>query len=204
MRILCVATLAALIGLGTAGQVNASPITDTFDPADVFFNGQSSAVCHGNNTTDTVSGAVSGQCHSLDWTHVLPGFNPATDTLTSATLTLTLRNDGTSNDQSDKFDIVIDALSITDQSVALSIDFTSAAFATLLAQLANGSALTTFSVSDNGSHSFYFDKSVLNADFTTKDTAPLTPVPEPASLTLFGTGLFGAVAAYRRRRASKG
>ena len=157
------------------GSEAASPIsfTDTFNPADVLFDGQSNASCVGNNTTDTVSGQSGIACESLTWTHVLGGFDPATDSLSSAWLTLTVRNDSGTNNQSDNFDIVLDLLQIGDTSVPDSTVSTSLTF-----------------TSANGNHSFYFEQSVLTAEGTRLDQEALAPVPvpEPASLMFARNG----------------
>ena len=204
-----VATLVLVLGAGGAAHASAGPIsfTDVFDPADVRFDGQSNASCVGDNATDTVTGQSNGACETLTWTHLLAGFNPATDVLSAASLTLTVSNDSGLNNQSDKFNIVLDllplnALAVPDSTVSTSISLSSANLATLLAQLGDGSLAATMTGA-NGNHSFYFAQSVLNAEGTRGEANALVPVPEPASLTLFATGLFGAAFIARRRRGSK-
>ena len=118
-----------------------------------------------------------------------------------------MRNDSGSNNQSDKFDIVLDLLPISnsvvaDSTLSTSFNFSSSDFATLLAQLGDGSLAATLTGA-NGNHSFYFEQSVLNAegmrlDVESESLAPV-PVPEPASLSLLGMGLLGTANACRRR-----
>ena len=204
-----VATLVLVLTASGAAHAGAGPIsfTDVFDPVDVRFDGQSNASCIGNNTTDTVTGQVDGACETLTWTHLLAGFNPATDVLSSASLTLTVSNDSGNNNQSDRFDIVLDLLPLNsvvvpDSTVSTSISLSNANLATLLAQLGDGSLAATMTGA-NGNHSFYFAQSVLNAEGTRGVESALVPVPEPASLTLFATGLFAGTLIVRRRRGGK-
>jgi hypothetical protein len=127
--------------------------------------------------------------------------------LSSASLTLTVGNDSGNNNQSDRFDIVLDllppnSLAVPDSTVSTSISLSSANLATLLAQLGDGSLAATMTGA-NGNHSFYFAQSVLNAEGTRGEALAPVPVPEPASLTLCGSGLLGGIALLRRRRGGK-
>ncbi len=91
--------------------------------------------------------------------------------------------------------------STSQTSGTLTITLDAAAIAAIIAaeggKFAVGGALTSISGS---SAQFLFGASIN--DFATTLTLDVSPVPEPASLTIFGAGLL-AMAALRRRRAAR-
>ena len=95
-----------LMNLGLVSAAQAAPVTftpDTFDPTNVkFFRDGGS--CIGNVITDTISGMSGGGCADLTFTLGLADFNPALDTLTSASLFVTFYDDAGS-DSSESFDL---------------------------------------------------------------------------------------------------
>jgi hypothetical protein len=95
--------MAAAITLGLAGVAQAATIdygTDTFDPGDVYFSFLGGECEQTEDGGDNVSGKfLFFGCKSLSYTHSLANYNydPATDSLTSATLTLSLYDDNHPN-----------------------------------------------------------------------------------------------------------
>jgi hypothetical protein len=200
-RILFV-TVAVFLAGASAAPASTIPMSDLFNPSDVFFDGQESVVCIGANGAllDTTSASV---CKSLSWTQTLPGYNSATDTLTSGTLTLTAYNDRTDNNHA--FKLLVDLLtfdgSIADSATLLSPN--TFGFS-VLSQLADGGVNVTLT-SQNGNHTFYFAQAELNAlaDRVTENSSPaaaLTAMPEPGSMLLVGTVLVGWAGRRLRRR----
>jgi hypothetical protein len=197
---MCASFLLIASSRAMAGPVS---FVDTFDPPDVFFSQNGSVACHGNNgVNDTVTATIG--CHSLDWTHsLIPlGFNPATDTLTSGTLSLTFYDDDDS--PAETFDVVFDSLTASDQLIT-SGTTAGAPFQIsydALSQLSDGILSVTVTNPNNGNHDFYFAKAVLTASGTRISGEPevpaSVPVPEPGTMTLLGVSLiaFG----YRRMR----
>ena len=101
------ALVVGLMNLGLVSAAQAGPVTftpDIFDPANVQFF-RIGGTCTGDVSTDTVSGMIGGGCTVLTYTHELSDFNPATDTLTSASLFLTFYDD--SDAPSEKFDLAL-------------------------------------------------------------------------------------------------
>ena len=173
--------------------------SDTFNPADVLFDKNGGACLGTNGVTDSVSGAVSGKCDSLVFTQLLDGFNPATDTLSSGSLTLTF-HDNNAHPAAEKFNYVVDLLTgfetVTSGGSPLvwSLD--------VLSQLANGQITVTLSTKAGD---FIFDSAVLTAG---GDRIVVTPpvdetetqVPEPALTLLFGVVALAGAARMRRRK----
>ena len=192
-------TCAIVLGGLRSAEATAISYTDTFEPTSVFFDRSSGACTGQNGAADTVSGGTAGKCESLTFTMSLfPDFNPATDTLTAGSLTLSFHDDG--DPLSDKFNYVLDLLSGDGTVTSGSGPFVWTLG--VLSELADGTVVVTL---DTKTGDFYFDKAVLSASgdrviVVSTDETPNTAVPEPASMALLGVGLLVAGARARRRR----
>ena len=146
-------------------------------------------------------------CLSLAYSYTIPGFNPATDTLTSASLTLqfyddTAKGDPGTNGQPETVDITLDGLLVGDEVTITDVSLASGPFSPsfdVRAKLADNGTLNIFlELGDNnaGNNDFFFAASRLVATGETGGTTPPSSAPEPATLALFG---FAAAVGLRRR-----
>lgn len=189
--------LAALFAVATASSAAAGPVAfyDEFTPSDVFFKSSGGGACVGDNATDTVTGQSGGGCDSLVFSLDLPGYDPLTDTLYSALVSLAFHDD--SDWGKETLTIELDALTknvtVTSGSTNSGLFFYS--FWNPLDQITADGRVDLVLTQTGGD--FWFDGAGIAALGTRTDIAA---VPEPGSMMLLGTGLVGLVARYRRRR----
>jgi hypothetical protein len=193
-----IAVGAIIFGGFTTADASVITFSDTFNPADVLFEKDNNgAACTGlNGAADSVSGAVSGKCDSLVFTQLLDGFNPATDTLTSAGLTLTF-HDNNGHPAVEKFTYLIDLATGDVTITSGGVPFVWSLNA--LSLLGDGQ-LAIKLTAKNGD--FIFDSAVLTAAGDRIVITEPVDVPEPASMVLFGVGALVLGAKIRRRRKS--
>lgn len=201
MKVMRNLALGAVLLIGGTVTASASTIsfTDTFNPADVYFN-STGGNCTGNNASDTVSGYLFSACNSLTFTHTLSGYNAGTDTLSAASLALTFYDDS-SFDGTEKVVVIADSYNHT---YNLTSGGTSNISINVLANLLDG--VLNVSLSDSMGD-FYFASSTLTASGTRAD-APINnnpvndpnnaTVPEPTSIIGLGTGLVALARRFRK------
>ena len=204
------AVIIGLMHLGLVSAAQAAPVTftpDVFDPANVKFL-RDGGNCSRNVITDTISGMSGGGCDQLTYTHKLSDFNPATDDLTSAWLSLTFYDDPGSDSSQESFNLDFSGgrfehnIKIDNGSTAGSPDsftYTVTTYLNSTGQLEV--ALSRAGNGNNSNNDFFFAGSTLGGSGIRNDPAPAPlPTPEPASLMLVGTGLAFAVRRFRNRR----
>jgi hypothetical protein len=190
------AAVVALFASVTPAQ--ATSITDTYDPTDVFFL-MGGAACTGTNPDHSTTGDVSsaGNCASLQFTHLIsPEFNPALHQLIApTTLTLYYRDDETG--QPESYTVSLDAGTAVSQQITSGPGALSNYSYDVLALMSLDGTLTVNLVRAGNNNSDYFsEKPVVVANYVPKVTA----TPEPASMILLGSGLAAIGARLRRRR----
>jgi hypothetical protein len=200
-----VAVLVGLVGvvlLAAAGQAEALIITNTYDPADIFFQGPQPHGVPRTTHTFTHDLTVSpGEVTSATTGATSPsGFNVLTHVLTSASIQIGFYDDSSdaSTSNPEKVDISLDGAQLFDSVTITSGSSSGSPFAfntsVSLANLADGRLLVSLTqqVGD-----FYFAWSTLTAEVTDSagvsgssdgDTGGTSQVPFPPTLVLMAAG----------------
>jgi hypothetical protein len=176
---------------------NGAPLSfeDVYDPSDLLFSRTG--------------------LRSLTFTHDLAtdGFDPLTDTVTGATLSLYFEDDG--DPSAEKVDIMLDDVwAYNNETITSGTGSTRFTFNVALLVAPDGT-MTVSLTRQNGT--FYFGRSILNADadraaVLTDPVDPVDPVdpadsesaqvPEPAPFLLLGIAVLGAAGVRRWRQRS--
>ena len=160
-----------LLIMGAASAAHAIPYTDTYDAGHTYMHGSILEDLLGTNTT------VSWVFNIAD-----EGFNPATQDVTAASVTLNLADDS----GNDFWEIA--HLNVGTNSYYWEVETGNATFGiNSLLSLGNTGMISTSLSALLGD--FYFNSATLTADATSPNSP--SPVPEPGTLLLFGLGLVG-------------
>jgi hypothetical protein len=171
-----------LLFFGTASSVCAIPYTDIYDAEHTYMSG-------------SLLGWVTGANSSVSWTFDITddGFDPDTQDITSAMVTLNLQDDS-------GFDFwEFSELNVGSNYFYWEVDTGDAIFGinSLMSLSDTGTVVASLTAILGD---FYFNSAELEAEGTIAGEQPSsTPVPEPTVLLLFGTGLVGLCFFTRRR-----
>ncbi len=171
LMFLCAMTLV----FGMVGSASAIPYTDTYEPDD--------PICMEGNI-------FLGSTDSITWTFDITedGFNPDTQDVTSASVSLDF-----SDDSCDWFELA--ELDVGSNTFYWEVDTGDVSFGiTSLMTLSDTGMVDVTLTCLFGD--FYFNSATLTAEGTAEGTAP---VPEPSTILLMGSGLLGLVGYSRKR-----
>jgi len=166
---------AMMLVFGMVGTTSAIPYTDTYDADNYYMDPR------GGNS-------------SVSWTFDITddGFNPVTQDVTSASVALNFQDDS----WRDWYEIA--NLDVGSNSFFWEVDTGDVSFAiTSLMTLSDTGTVNATLTARLGD--FYFNGATLTAEGT--GPAASSPVPEPTTILLMGTGLLGLV--YSRKRSGK-
>ena len=200
--------LTAIMIASTAGATQAAPISfsDTFNPNDVLMLNSSGTNCTGTNALLDVNDLTSAStCGTLTYSHsITPPYNPLTDTLTSAILSLYVYDDEANENSAEKLDYNIDFGALVGGTTPVNLNNIGSgapyveSFSVLAQLTADGQLHITLT---QQAVDLRFAQSILNAEGDREQDVIIDPniSPEPATLALFG---LSALAAVLRRRSA--